>query len=159
MSAYTVSRLALDAGVSVHIVRDYLLRGLLRPVAYTTGGYGLFDDTALQRLRFVRAAFEAGIGLDALARLCRALDAADGDGASAQLAVLRQLVERRREALASLEMQLAAMPTEPAQHAESLPCTAQSTCRLRRTNRSPATCGARWPCSPVPAICRFSPLC
>jgi MerR family mercuric resistance operon transcriptional regulator len=34
MSAYTVSRLALDAGVSVHIVRDYLLRGLLRPVAY-----------------------------------------------------------------------------------------------------------------------------
>ncbi len=90
MSAYTVSRLALDAGVSVHIVRDYLLRGLLRPVAYTTGGYGLFDDTALQRLRFVRAAFEAGIGLDALARLCRALDAADGDGASAQLAVLRQ---------------------------------------------------------------------
>ncbi|MCB7595313.1 mercuric resistance transcriptional repressor MerD, partial [Klebsiella pneumoniae] len=58
MSAYTVSRLALDAGVSVHIVRDYLLRGLLRPVAYTTGGYGLFDDTALQRLRFVRAAFE-----------------------------------------------------------------------------------------------------
>ncbi|EJB8197152.1 MULTISPECIES: mercury resistance co-regulator MerD [Enterobacter cloacae complex] len=121
MSAYTVSRLALDAGVSVHIVRDYLLRGLLRPVAYTTGGYGLFDDTALQRLRFVRAAFEAGIGLDALARLCRALDAADGDGASAQLAVLRQLVERRREAMASLEMQLAAMPTEPAQHAESLP--------------------------------------
>ncbi|KDF17162.1 hypothetical protein AF42_02130 [Citrobacter freundii MGH 56] len=34
MSAYTVSRLALDAGVSVHIVRDYLLRGLLRPVAW-----------------------------------------------------------------------------------------------------------------------------
>ncbi|MGV8202774.1 transcriptional regulator MerD, partial [Pseudomonas aeruginosa] len=26
MSAYTVSRLALDVGVSVHIVRDYMLR-------------------------------------------------------------------------------------------------------------------------------------
>ena len=72
MNAYTVSRLALDAGVSVHIVRDYLLRGLLRPVACTPGGYGLFDDAALQRLCFVRAAFEAGIGLGALARLCRA---------------------------------------------------------------------------------------
>ena len=68
MNAYTVSRLALDAGVSVHIVRDYLLRGLLRPVACTPGGYGLFDDAAWQRLCFVRAAFEAGIGLDALAR-------------------------------------------------------------------------------------------
>ena len=37
MNAYTVSRLALEAGVSVHIVRDYLLRGLLRPVACTPG--------------------------------------------------------------------------------------------------------------------------
>ncbi len=70
------------------------MRGLLRPVACTTGGYGVFDDAALQRLCFVRAAFEAGIGLDALARLCRALDAADGAQAAAQLAVLRQLVER-----------------------------------------------------------------
>jgi MerR family mercuric resistance operon transcriptional regulator len=49
------------------------------------------------------------------------LDAADGDGAAAQLAVLRQLLKRRREALVSLEVRLAAMPTEPAQHAESLP--------------------------------------
>ncbi len=121
MSAYTVSRLALDAGVSVHIVRDYLLRGLLRPVACTPGGYGLFDEAALQRLCFVRSAFEAGIGLDALARLFRALDAADGGEAATQLAVLRQFVERRREALADLEAQLATLPTEPAQHTESLP--------------------------------------
>ena len=54
MSAYTVSQLAHNAGVSVHIVRDYLVRGLLRPVACTTGGYGVFDDAALQRLCFVR---------------------------------------------------------------------------------------------------------
>jgi len=121
MNAYTVSRLADDAGVSVHVVRDYIVRGLLRPVAGTTGGYGLFDAAALQRLCFVRAAFDAGIGLGALARLCRALDAADGDGAAAQLAVLHQLVERRREALASLEMQLAAMPIESARQTESLP--------------------------------------
>lgn len=113
MSAYTVSQLAHNAGVSVHIVRDYLVRGLLRPVACTTGGYGVFDDAALQRLCFVRAAFEAGIGLDALARLCRALDAA-------QLAVLRQLVERRRAALAHLDAQLASMPAERA-HEEALP--------------------------------------
>ena len=120
MSAYTVSQLAHNAGVSVHIVRDYLVRGLLRPVACTTGGYGVFDDAALQRLCFVRAAFEAGIGLDALARLCRALDAADGAQAAAQLAVLRQLVERRRAALAHLDAQLASMPAERA-HEEALP--------------------------------------
>ncbi len=120
MSTYTVSQLAHDAGVSVHVVRDYLVRGLLRRVACTTGGYGVFDDAALQRLCFVRAAFEAGIGLDALVRLCRALDAADGDQTTAQLAVLRQVVERRREALADLDAQMAAMPTERT-HAEALP--------------------------------------
>ena len=133
MNAYTVSRLALEAGVSVHIVRDYLLRGLLRPVACTTGGYGLFDDAALQRLCFVRAAFEAGIGLDALARLCRALDAADCDETAAQLAVLSQFVERRREALADLEVQLAAMPTAPAQQAD--PRTAARRYRARQAAR------------------------
>ena len=53
MSAYTVSQLAHNAGVSVHIVRDYLVRGLLRPVACTTGGYGVFDDADID------AAFEA----------------------------------------------------------------------------------------------------
>jgi MerR family mercuric resistance operon transcriptional regulator len=120
MSVYTVSQLAHDAGVSVHVVRDYLVRGLLRPVACTTGGYGMFDAAALQRLCFVRAAFEAGIGLAALTRLYRALDTADGDQAATQLAVLRQIVERRREALADLDAQLAAMPTERA-HGETLP--------------------------------------
>jgi MerR family mercuric resistance operon transcriptional regulator len=47
MNAYTVSRLAHDAGVSVHVVRDYMLRGLLRLVERTAGGYGLFDADAL----------------------------------------------------------------------------------------------------------------
>ena len=64
MNAYSISKLADDACVSVHVVRDYMIRGLLRPVACTTGGYGVFDDAALQRLCFVRAAFEAGLGLD-----------------------------------------------------------------------------------------------
>ncbi|CDI28667.1 Mercuric resistance operon coregulator (plasmid) [Acinetobacter lwoffii] len=86
-------------------------------MACTPGGYGLFDDAALQRLCFVRAAFEAGIGLDALAQLCRALDAADSEEAAAQFAVLRQLVERRRQALANLEAQL----TELAHGASALP--------------------------------------
>lgn len=106
MNAYTVSRLAHEAGVSVHVVRDYKVRGLLRPVARTAGGYGVFDAAALQRLCFVRAALEAGIGLDLLTRLCRALDTADGDEASARLAVLCQLIECRRQALAKLDAPL-----------------------------------------------------
>lgn len=55
MNAYTLSHLALDAGVSVHVVRDYVLRGLLRPVERTAGGYCVFDGASLQRLCFVWA--------------------------------------------------------------------------------------------------------
>lgn len=121
MNAYTVSRLAQDAGVSVHVVRDYLLRGLLRPAARTAGGYGVFDADALQRLRFVRAAFEAGVGLDVLARLCRALDAPDTGEVAVWLAELRQLVKQRRRALAGLEAQLTALRTEVARQEATLP--------------------------------------
>jgi len=73
MNAYTIAKLAGDAGVSVHIVRDYKLRGLVHPVRYTDSGYGLYDATALTRLSFVRAAVEGGIGLKELVRLCHAL--------------------------------------------------------------------------------------
>lgn len=46
MNVYAVSHLAHDAGLSVHVVRDYMLRELLRPVERTAGGYGLFDADA-----------------------------------------------------------------------------------------------------------------
>ncbi len=106
MTAYTVSRLADDAGVSVHIVRDYTVRGLLHPVACTTGGYKVFDTEALQRLCFVRVALEAGIGLDTLTQLYHALDGAEDDAVAASLTHLSQQLEQRRRALACLETQL-----------------------------------------------------
>lgn len=108
MSGYTVSKLAQEAGVSVNVVRDYVLRGLLRPASHTEGGYGLYDARALERLRFVRALFEAGIGLGELVRLCHALDGQAGDAGDC-LAHLRALVAARREALALLDRQLAGM--------------------------------------------------
>lgn len=108
MSSYTVSKLAQDAGVGVSVVRDYLLRGLLRPAGRTEGGYGLYDAHTLERLRLVRALFEAGIGLTELVRLCHALDGQTGDAGDC-LAHLRALVAVRRQALALLDLQLAEM--------------------------------------------------
>ncbi len=70
-------------------------------------GYGVFDTDALQRLCFVRAAFEAGVGLDLLSRLCRALDApgetfdlvVPGAGSTAFAAVLRAVAFGKTVAL------------------------------------------------------------
>lgn len=116
MTTYTVARLADDAGVSVHIVRDYTLRGLLHPVACTTGGYKVFDAEALHRLCFVRVALDAGISLDTLTRLYHALDRAEDDEVAASLTHLSQQLEQRRRALENLETQL----TELAQTALGL---------------------------------------
>jgi MerR family mercuric resistance operon transcriptional regulator len=77
VNAYTSSRLAEDAGVSQNVVRDYIIRGLLHPVRRTESGYCIFDERSLERLRFLRTAFESGIALEDLKRLCRALDADD----------------------------------------------------------------------------------
>jgi len=107
MDGYTISRLAMAAGVSVHVVRDYVLRGLVQPAQRTPSGYGLYDEQALARLRLVRALFEAGIGLDELTRLCHALDG--GGDATEFLARLRARITARRERLTALDRQLAGM--------------------------------------------------
>ena len=109
MNAYTISRLAEDAGVSVHVVRDYVLRGLLQPARRTESGYGIFDERSLARLCFVRAAFESGIGLDELARLCRALDADDGSDVIGCVERLLRQIATRQAALAVVETQLAGL--------------------------------------------------
>ncbi len=120
MDAYTISKLASEAGVSVHIVRDYVVRGLLHPAQRTNGGYGIYDAQALGRLRFVRAAFESGIGLHELKRLCHALNGEAGDAGEC-VAHLRLLISSRLETLALLDRQLARMagPACPQAEAES----------------------------------------
>ena len=106
MGGYLTSRLAEAAGVSVHVVRDYMVRGLVRPVRRTPGGYCLFDEQALKRLRLVRALFEAGIGVDESAGLFRALDGGD---ATESLANLRVRIAARRKRLVDLDRQLEAL--------------------------------------------------
>ena len=80
MNAYSISRLAEDAGVSVHIARDYVLRGL-----------------------------ESGIGLDELARLCRALDADDSTDVIGCIERLLRQIATRQAALAAVKTELAGL--------------------------------------------------
>jgi len=77
VNAYTISKLAQDAGVSTHIVRDYELRGLLCSCKCTDGGFRIYDEHALKRLQFVLTGKAAGISLQELSKLCKAMDAND----------------------------------------------------------------------------------
>ena len=106
MNAYSISKLAEDAGVSVHVVRDYLMRGLLHPAWRTEGGYNVFDAKTLERLRFLRVAFESGPRLDELTRLCRALDAGDSKCVHGCVEQLRRKIDVRRKELMVIETSL-----------------------------------------------------
>lgn len=116
MNAYSISKLAQDAGVSVHVVRDYMMRGLLHPAQRTESGYSIFSETTLARLRFIRVVFESGIGLDELGRLCRAIDADDGGSVSGCVARLQREIYERRKTLAVAEVLLAKISSDACLH-------------------------------------------
>ncbi|HSH43748.1 MAG TPA: mercuric resistance transcriptional repressor MerD [Arenicellales bacterium] len=87
MREYTISKLAADAGVSVHVIRDYERRGLLHPCRSTPSGYRIYDQHAVQRLEFILAGKAANISLGTLADLCRAIDSSDNG-------VTREIIDR-----------------------------------------------------------------
>lgn len=60
---HTVSALAARTGLSPHVIRLYLRRGLIRASRRSSGGYQLFDDNDAQRLRFIRVAQSLGFTL------------------------------------------------------------------------------------------------
>ncbi len=65
----TIGKLAQAAGVAVSTVRYYEGRGLLQPDERTRSSYRLFGPEALRRLRFIRAAQDAGFTLGDIGQL------------------------------------------------------------------------------------------
>ena len=59
----TVRQLARQGDVTVHVVRNYLRRGLLQAATHTEGGYQLFSTSELLRLHFIRTAQHLGFTL------------------------------------------------------------------------------------------------
>jgi DNA-binding transcriptional MerR regulator len=69
--SYTIGRLAREAAVPASTIRYYERRGLVQPDGRTEGNYRLYSEAALERLRFVRAAQEAGFTLSDIGFLLR----------------------------------------------------------------------------------------
>ena len=107
MHAYTISHLAEDAGVSIHVIRDYELRGLLHPSERTEYGYRIYDERALERLKFVMAGKASGLSLSELSTLCKALDECDEGISSECINRIMQQVEYRHKALLDFKQRLA----------------------------------------------------
>lgn len=74
MAQRTIAGLAREGGVGVETVRFYQRRGLLETPAKTggdsfSGGVRRYDDEAVRRLRFIRAAQAAGFTLEQIGEL------------------------------------------------------------------------------------------
>jgi DNA-binding transcriptional MerR regulator len=69
MSQLTVSKLAEEAGTSADTVRYYERIGLLPEAERSASGYRLYDDEAVERLRFIKRAQRFGLRLEAIAEL------------------------------------------------------------------------------------------
>lgn len=57
--------------MTVHVVRNYLRRGLLRASSHTDSGYQLFSSAEVCRLHFIRTAQQLGFTLAEIEEICR----------------------------------------------------------------------------------------
>jgi len=90
-AGYTIGKLALAAGVPVTTLRYYERKGLLRPATRLgSGGYRLYGERELERLRFVRAAQGAGFSLRDIAALL-----SFRDGLTSPCKEVQTLIEER----------------------------------------------------------------
>lgn len=72
--SFSIGGLAKAAGVPTSTVRFYERQSLLRPDSRSRSNYRVYGQSALRRLRFIRAAHEAGFTLSDIARLLKEVD-------------------------------------------------------------------------------------
>ena len=71
-TTYRIAEVADRSGFTPATLRYYEDRGLLAPVGRTEAGYRLYDDAAVERLRFIARAKQLGCTLDEVADLSAA---------------------------------------------------------------------------------------
>jgi DNA-binding transcriptional MerR regulator len=74
MTQLTVAELAEQAAVSPHTVRYYDRVGILPTPGRSPAGYRLYEQTAVERLRFIRGAQSVGLRLREVRNLLEIMD-------------------------------------------------------------------------------------
>lgn len=107
----TLTAAAQQAGLSSHQVRVYLEMGLLRPCGATGGGFRLFDESCIQRLKLIKAFRDAELSLADIAGFVRGLDADDPARSREAERLLHERIENKRLALVRCARVLSAAAT------------------------------------------------
>jgi len=108
---YTVSQLAAEVGSSADTLRYYERIGLLPEPPRTSGGYRRYDDSARDRLAFIRGAQRLGLTLADVRDLLAVRDTGDCPCEPAEEHLARRLAEVDAELarLSTLRDQMRAM--------------------------------------------------
>jgi DNA-binding transcriptional MerR regulator len=108
---FSIGQLARATGTKVPTIRYYEQIGLLPPAVRSEGNQRRYDETARQRLGFVRHARELGFPLEAIRDLLAMADDPERSCERADAIARRQLadVRRRVAALQALESELERM--------------------------------------------------
>jgi MerR family transcriptional regulator, mercuric resistance operon regulatory protein len=118
----TIGALAKAAGVGVETVRYYQRRGLLPKPVRPFGGFRYYGPEALERLRSVKRAQQAGFSLADIAVLLR-LDRVRDRHAAHKLAVLKTTeIDRQIQTLVNLREALSALTRACERGASDVPC-------------------------------------
>lgn len=103
-----IGEVATRVGLSLRTIRHWDELGLVTPSARSTGGFRLYTDDDVERLRFVKTLKPLDLGLDQIRALMAVIDGARadldagrpvGDDARDRLALYRTAAESRIEAL------------------------------------------------------------
>lgn len=101
MANLTIGQLAARAGVKVETLRYYERRGLLPAPPRSPGGYRLYPDGELARIRFIKRAQSLGFSLREIAELlCLRLD---------PQSTCRQVRAQARAKIADIDRKVAAL--------------------------------------------------
>ena len=126
-----IGELAEQAGISTKAIRYYEQIGILTPPARTASGYRAYDEAALGRLGFVRAAQALGLTLGEIRQIIAFRD----DGA-APCGHVTQLLQRRADELERRIAELQQLRGELRQLAERATtldprlCTPERVCHI-----------------------------
>lgn len=95
-----IGNVAESAGVPAQTIRFYEREGLLPPPSRAANGYRVYDETTLNRLRFIRSAQSAGLTLAEVRSIVDLRD--DGDAPCGHVtellrAKLEGVLTRKRE--------------------------------------------------------------
>ncbi len=127
MTELTISKAARKAGVGVETIRFYERKGLIdQPLKPTFGGFRVYPEDTVQRIRFIRQAQDLGFSLREIEELLslRADPAADCSDVRERATAKREEVDRKIAQLerirGALEELIAACPGRGALRACSI---------------------------------------